>query len=193
MTGPSNGRDSEWVTLARIVRPQGRKGEVLADLFTDSPDQLRAGPEAFLRPRGKEAAPAFVEDFWLPTGRSAGRIVLKLRGIDSITDAELHRGSELQIPREARPALDKQNHYVADLVGCTVSDHGTEIGKVRDLQFPQSRSGQPIDSAPAIFVIQRADGDEILVPFANEFIASIDVAARRIEMNLPDGMLSING
>lgn len=183
----------EWVTLARVVRPQGRRGEVLCDLFTDFPDQFKERPNvSLLGPDGKRSDAA-VQDHWLPVGRSAGRIVLKLAAVESITDAEKLAKCEVQIPAAERVALDEQTYYVNDLIGCVMTDGETEIGTVDDMHFPQDPQGKRIETAAAIFVVARANGDKVMIPFANEFVAKIDIAAKRIEMRLPQGLVDMNG
>jgi 16S rRNA processing protein RimM len=183
----------DWVTLARVVRPQGRKGEVLCDLLTDFPDQFAARPTlSMLMPDGRRMD-AVVEDHWLPVGRSAGRVVLKMAGTDSITAAEGLAGAQIQIPQDERLALDDTTYYVSDLVGCVMADGPNDIGIVRDLHFPHDSEGRRLDEAAPIFVVERPDGDEVMIPFANAFVKQIDVAAKRIEMNLPGGLLEMNG
>lgn len=181
-----------WVTLARIVRPQGRKGEVLADLLTDFPDRFRDTPSVFLRRPQGEPEPTEVESYWLPTGRSAGRVVLKLRGSDSISDAEQLLAAEIQVPSDQRLSLADGSYYVSDLLGCQLMQDGIVVGTVADMHFPQDPSGKRIEEAPALFVLEREDGDEVMVPFASAFVKSIDVAEKRIEMELPDGLLDVN-
>ena len=189
MTSKAN----DWVTLARVVRPQGRRGEVLCDLFTDFPNQLKERPNVFLAGPTGLRTDAVVEDHWLPVGRSAGRIVLKLAGIETISDAEKLSRFEVQIPADERVALDEQTYYVNDLIGCVLTDNEIEIGTVEDLHFPQDPQGKRIETAAAIFIVTRDNGDEVMIPFANEFIAKIDVAEKRIEMRLPQGLVEMNG
>lgn len=185
--------DQQWVTLARVVRTQGRKGEVLADLLTDFPDRFQTQPNVFLRSDSGEPRPTVVESSWMPTGRSAGRIVLKLAGVDSISDAELLAGAEVQIPAAERVNLADGTYYVSDLIGCRMNNRGDEIGTVSDMHFPQDTAGRRIEDAAAIFVVERANGDEILIPFASAFVRRIDTASRVIDMELPDGLLQMNG
>ena len=186
--------DQQWVTLARVVRTQGRKGEVLADLLTDFPERFQTQPDIFLRSPAKgEPRAAVVESSWMPTGRSAGRIVLKLAGVDSISDAELLAGAEVQIPAAERVSLADGTYYVSDLIGCRMTNRGDEIGTVSDMHFPQDTAGRRIEDAAAIFVVERANGDEILIPFASAFVRRIDTASRTIDMELPDGLLQMNG
>jgi 16S rRNA processing protein RimM len=118
---------------------------------------------------------------------------LKLRGSETISDAELLAKAEVQIPSDERVALDDATFYVNDLIGCTLTDGETELGIVEDMHFPQDPQGRRIETAAAIFVVKRANGDEVLIPFANEFVENIDMAARRIEMKLPHGLVEMNG
>ena len=106
---------SQWIVLARILRPQGRKGEVLADLFTDFPGRFVRQPRVWLAPQGFADSPsaaststepspplqlAEVASHWLPLGKNAGRIVLRFVTIDSI---ELGRDARGQ--RSSRSAV----------------------------------------------------------------------------------------
>ncbi len=182
-----------WLTLAKVVRTQGRKGEVLADLLTDFPDQFATRKDfSLLLPNGVRTSAA-IEDHWLPVGRSAGRVVLKLAGTDSITAAEGLTGAAIQISHNERLELDHETYYVNDLVGCILADGANEIGVVRDLHFPHDSEGRRLEDAAPIFVVERPNGDEVLIPFANAFVRRIAIVEKRIEMNLPGGLLEMNG
>ena len=96
-----------WIVLAHLLRPQGRKGEVLAELFTDFPERFEGPKRVFLAAPGfdgeaNDARSAEVEAFWLPVGKNEGRIVLQFAGIDTISDAELIAGMDVLVPREER-------------------------------------------------------------------------------------------
>ena len=115
---------SSWVVLAKLLRPQGRKGEVLAELLTDFPQRFK-DRRVFLAASGfsgtsAEATAAEVSAYWLPVGKNQGRIVLKFAGTDSITGAERMAGLEVIVPAEERTPLDDDENYISDLVGCTL-------------------------------------------------------------------------
>src|SRR5450755_2580340 len=97
--------DSPLVLLARLIRPQGRHGEILADILTDFPERFADRKRLCLtKSLGKSAGPpreVALERHWL----HKGRVVLKFAGIDSINDAELLRGMDVSIPREERATL----------------------------------------------------------------------------------------
>lgn len=183
----------QWFTLARIVRPQGRRGELLADLLTDFPDQFAGPAELCLtRPDGSRS-PVVIEGQWMPTGRNAGRIVLKLATVDSISDAERLAGCEVQMHQAERLALDTHTYYVTDLVGCTLEEGGMEVGIVVDLHFPLNSEGRRLQDAASLFVVRKSNGDEVMVPFANDFVEEIDTVEKVIRMKLPGGLLELNG
>jgi 16S rRNA processing protein RimM len=188
MTQPT----AEWYTLASIVRPQGRRGEVIADLLTDFPDQFTGAAELCLLRVDEVRSHVRVESHWMPTGRNAGRIVLKLEGVDSISDAELLTGCKVQLRQSERVDLDQHTYYVTDLVGCTLLEGGVEIGMVVDLHFPLNSEGRRLQDAASLFVVRRANGDEIMVPFVNDFVEEIDTEAKTIRMKLPTGLLELN-
>ncbi|MDR3744533.1 MAG: ribosome maturation factor RimM [Acidobacteriaceae bacterium] len=207
---------SQWIVLAQILRPQGRKGEVLADLFTDFPERFDTHPSVWLAPEGfaeqseaeqtdaathagsqPAASPltqsAEVVSHWLPVGRNAGRIVLHFAGIDSIEQAEKLSGKEVLIPLEERLPLDSDAAYISDLIGCTVYDRDRAIGTVATVEFPTTPDGtRRLDDAAPLLSVLSPSGDEILIPFARDFLLSLDPAAKSIRMSLPEGLTEIN-
>jgi 16S rRNA processing protein RimM len=209
-TGKMNPMDltSRWIVLAHILRPQGRKGEVLADLFTDFPERFDQHPGVWLAPSGfadraagdadsagadSSVQRAEVAAHWLPVGRNAGRIVLHFAGVDTIEKAELLAGKEVIVPISERLPLDEGAAYVSDLVGSTVYDRGVVLGVVESVQFPTSADGtRRLEEAAPLLAITSLEGDEILVPFASAFLVELDLAAKSIRMSLPEGLTQIN-
>jgi 16S rRNA processing protein RimM len=198
---------SRWIVLASILRPQGRKGEVLADLFTDFPERFNQHSRVWLAAPGfaehtmsaaasnpaAPAEPAEVASHWLPVGRNAGRIVLHFAGIDSIEQAQKLAGKEVIVPLTQRLPLEEGAAYVSDLIGCTVYDRDLALGVVQSVQFPSSPDGSRRieDAAPLLEVIPPGGG-EILIPFASAFLLKLDLAGKTIRMELPEGLADIN-
>ena len=189
---------SSWVVLAHLLRPQGRRGELLAELHTDFPERFGEQMQVFLAPPGyageqAQARAAEVTSFWLPVGKNEGRIVLHFGGIESISQAEQLVGLDVVIPREQRRALEDEAVYISELVGCTLYDGATAVGLVADVQFPASPDGnRRLEEAAPLLEVTSFDGDEILIPFVKSFLVSIDTKAKRIEMTLPPGLVEIN-
>ena len=187
-----------WIVLAHLLRPQGRKGEVLAELFTDFPERFEDHKRVFLAAPGfageeAEARAAEVVAFWLPVGKNEGRVVLHFAGIDTISDAESIAGKDVLVPRAERLALDDESVYVSELIGCTVYDGPLPVGVVEDVQFAMSADGaRRLDDAAPLLAVRSSGGDEILIPFAKAFLVGVNTEAKRIEMTLPQGLVDVN-
>ena len=187
-----------WIVLAHLLRPQGRKGELLAELFTDFPERFEEQRRVFLAAPGfdgdqAEARAVEVAAFWLPVGKNDGRVVLKFDGIDTISEAETVAGLDAVIPRGERLPLEDESVYISELIGCRVYNGPQEIGVVRDVQFAMTADGgRRLDDAAPLLAVISPDGDEILVPFAKAFLVRVDTEAKRIEMALPEGLIEVN-
>jgi 16S rRNA processing protein RimM len=165
--------------LARVVKTQGRRGEVAVQVYSDVCGRLCAGLRVFALAEDDTRRELKIEDahphkHWL---------VLKFSGIDCISDAEPLVGSELQVPLSERAKLEAGATYVSDLVGCRLFAGGREIGAVTDVRFGAGE-------AP-LLVIGRGTS-ELEVPYAEEFLLALDLERKRIEMNLPEGLLEAN-
>ena len=173
--------NGEFITLARIVKTQGRRGEVAAEVLSDVPERFAAGMKLFALPKSEDSRREVeVEDLW----PHKGLLVLKFRGVDSMSDAELLVGSELQVPSAERAELEPDWNYVSDLIGCTVLDQAREIGRIEDVQFGAGE-------AP-LLIVANSVGKKFDVPFAQAYLEGVDVKRRQVRMNLPDGMLEVN-
>jgi len=175
----SEGDSGAFVTIAKVTKTQGRKGEVAALLLTDFPERFATRKRLFALDAHDRRTALALEDHWF----HKGRVVLKFAGVDSMSQAETLIGCEIQIPQAERAELSDDSVYVSDLVGCVVSDAGREIGRIENVQFG---SGE----APLLVV---RGAKEILVPFAAEFVESLDVEHKRLAMNLPAGLLELEG
>ena len=194
---------SGWVPLARLLRPQGRRGELLADPLSDLPDIFAADRELVLATPNTSVptpdAPTIrIEAHWFPTGKNAGRVVLKLSGCDSISDAEALAGKQLLIPAGDLPTLDPDTFFVGDLVGCTVFNATTPIGTIVDIEFATAPDGRTrLEDAAPLLAVQLTlptpppaeIPEPILIPFVRAWLDSVDIPARRITMRLPEGLL----
>lgn len=166
-----------FVTVARVVRSQGRRGEVAAELLTTFSERFAERRRLFaVDARGRRELE--LESHWL----HKGRVVLKFRGVESIEQAQALAGCEIQIRREERVALPEGAAYVSDLVGCTVFDRGRALGTIAEVEF---------DAGEAPVLQVKAESGEYLIPFAAEYLESVDVERRRVALRLPPGMLEI--
>ena len=180
MPAESSGR----VTLARILRPRGTRGEVAAEILTDFPERLTKLRNVFLWDGKGEPRHAAVRKCWISPSRG-GQAIFLFEGVDSIPDADKLRGLEVQVPLADRVKLPAGRYYVSDLIGCEVFERTQsapeKIGTVRDVQF----TGAPL------LAVATPQG-ELLIPLAQEICKRIDTGAKKIEVVLPDGLRELN-
>jgi 16S rRNA processing protein RimM len=169
----------DFITLARAIKTQGRHGEVATEVHSDIPDRFTTGMKLVALGKDGTRRELEIEDLW----PHKGLLVLKFAGIDSINDAEPLIGSELQVPRNERAALEEGWTFVSDLVGCMLFDQGREVGRITDVQF---------GAGEAPLLIVTAKGKQYDIPFAEEYLEAVDVAQKQVRMRLPEGMMEIN-
>jgi 16S rRNA processing protein RimM len=183
----------KWAWLARICRPQGRKGEVFAELLTDFPEKFAERKQLWLLSASDGSASASkpasaprqmeLAAHWL----HKGGVVLHFNGVDSISAAETLAGLVVAIPRSERAALGEDEVYIGDLLGCVLVDTSPAepvmLGEIEDVD----RTSGPV----ALLVVRGAAG-ELLIPFAKTYMRKIDLEARRVEMALPEGLVDLN-
>jgi 16S rRNA processing protein RimM len=154
----------DLVAIGAIVRPQGRKGEVVVEPLSDRPDRFPTLRRAWLPDGRGGAREARVDSCW----PHKGRFVLKLQGVDSIDDAEALRGQQLRIDENALEPLPPGSYYHHQLRGLRVQDpSGRDLGRVEDLM--DTGAGVPV------LVVRGAQG-ETLIPLAESFVRSVDLS-----------------
>ena len=171
--------DTDRVVIADILRARGIRGEVVARSQTDVPGRFNNLKEAQVRLGDGSNLPVELETAW----EHKGDWVLKFRGIDSIDSAERLRGAELWVPREERGKLGEGEYFQSDLLGCHVMDKktGKSLGIVKGWQQY---------GGPPLLQVKRGEG-EVLVPFVSAICQDIDLSARFVWVELPEGLLDL--
>lgn len=169
----------------------------MAELHTDFPDRFNPGVSVFLAPPDftgppSAAVPMEVTSSWLPHGRNAGRIVIGFDSILTIEAAHRLSGLEVVVPDAERIELSDGSAYVDDLVGCTLLDGDIPVGTVIDVQFMTTPDGRRRLTEPTPLLTVDMGSGEALIPFAQAFLISLDLAGKRILMKLPKGLLDLN-
>ena len=193
------------LTLARLLRPHGIRGEIAAEILTDFPERLtklrevwlwdeRANATARIDASG-EPRKAIVERCWLSVARG-GQAVFKFAGVDRIEDVEKLRGLEVQVPLSERMELPVGSYYISELVGCEVweivrNDEGIATGEAEELETMLGVVSGVQESGTPVLEVEMPDG-EVLIPLAMEICRKIDVGARRIEVVMPEGLRDLN-
>jgi len=170
----------EFITLAVVIKTQGRRGEVAVEPHTNIPERFREGMRLWALGKDGQRRQVQVEDLW----PHKSFLVLKFEGVETISDAELLIGSELQVPRSERSELEPGWTYLSDLVGCRVFDGEREIGPIQDVHFGAGE-------APLLIVTSGAKLP-YEIPFAEAYLEKVDVDRKQVRMRLPEGLLDVN-
>lgn len=178
--------------MALIVRPHGVRGEVAAEILTDFPERLTKLKRATLWNGIVAPRPVEINRCWLSHSRG-GQAIFHFAACNSVDDAKKLVGFEVRIPLTERAKLPDGSYYISDLVGCEVVEtSGAKIGVVRDVEI----NGDEVQGTPLLVVdldvARAASNDEILIPLAQDICVRVDLAARRIEANLPEGLIDVN-
>jgi len=202
---PLSPEPQRWVAIAHILRARGNKGEVAAELLTDFPERLKNLREVYLEDAAISHEPRLVElsSFWMDRNHP-GQGIFHFAGSANIYDAEKFCGAYVFLPFEQRVTLPAGQYFVSDLIGCSVFEVRPEdsralpsspcslasapelLGKVSGVHA----TGEGIPGTP-VLEVDTAQG-ELLVPLAEEICIGIHVAARRIEVVLPEGLRELN-
>lgn len=169
---------NEYLTLARITRPRGNKGEVAAENLSRDLRCFESGRTVDVALPDGTKLELEIDRAW----EHKGRLILGFAGFGSISDAERLRGAEVRADRGALEPLPEGEYYLDDLVGCRVVDEakGRDLGSVADV----------FEQPGGVLLLSVVDGSqkEMLVPFASEICRDVDIASKRIRARLPEGL-----
>ena len=166
------------------MRTRGNRGELSAAPLSNHLERFEQLGEVLLAGAvGFPNEPRFfeVEEVW----EHGARLVFKFRGVDSISDAEPLRGAEVRVPESERFGLPEDEFYYSDLVGCTVVERssGRPVGEVKEF-LEQGGNG--------LLQVLDARRREVLIPFNRAICVEVDLDAKRIEIDPPEGLLELN-
>jgi 16S rRNA processing protein RimM len=169
---------SSFVTIARIARTRGNRGEVLADLYTDFPDRFDALEEVWLESVEGQRRRIALEESW----EHKGRRVLKFAGVDSISAAEGYVGNWVVIPIDQAVSLPEGTYFDHDLVGCIVIDvQGNRLGIVQEI----------LRIAGNNLLAVRDASKEYLIPAVASICKQISIQEKQILVDLPEGLMDL--
>ncbi|MFD3559094.1 ribosome maturation factor RimM [Streptomyces sp. NPDC058686] len=165
------------LVVARIGRAHGIKGEVTVEVRTDEPE-LRLGPGAVLATDPASTGPLTIE-----TGRvHSGRLLLRFEGVRDRTAAEALRNTLLiaEVDPEELPEDEDEfyDHQLMDLD--VVTKDGVEVGRITEISHLPSQD---------LFIVERPDGSEVMIPFVEEIVTEIDLEEQRAIIDPPPGLI----
>jgi 16S rRNA processing protein RimM len=168
----------DLVVVGRIGPVRGVRGDVFVAPFTDAPEQ-RFAPGAVLRTDPASAGPLTVTS----SSTASGKLVVHFDGVDGRPEAEALRGVQLVVPAAERPPLDDPDEfYDTDLIGLTARTvGGAELGPVSDV----------IHVGGADYLVVQMEAREQLIPFVSAIVPAVDLAARTVLIDPPDGLFDV--
>ncbi len=171
------------LTVGSIVRPHGVRGEVVVEIRTDEP-ALRFSAGAVLLTDPAEAGPLRVKHARPHYSAGRERLLVSFDTVQSRQDAEQLRGVLLQVDSaQIPPPTEPDEYHDHQLIGLTAVDqNGVELGRV-----------VRIDHAPAhdLLVLERPHGRQSLIPFVAAIVPEVDLAAGRVVVTPPEGLLDL--
>jgi 16S rRNA processing protein RimM len=170
------------ILVGVVARTHGNRGEVIVNSETDFPEE-RFYEGAQLMTRARDGRPGTLEVASMRMHH--GRPVILFKGIGSMDDAELLAGTELRIAGDEGDTelLEQGEYFHRDLIGCSVvTESGDPVGEVTAVEGDRGNTR----------LVVKSRRNEVLIPLADE-ICTVDVAARRITVRPPEGLLELNG
>ena len=159
-----------------VTSPHGVRGELKVYPTTEEPERFQRLERVRVCRRDREEERKVVSVRF-----QNAMVLLRLEGVDSRDVAEQYRKAELYVDRAEALPLEEGEYYVADLISLTVTEEGEVLGTLKDVLFT---------GANDVYLVERPDGGELLIPAIKECIRDVDLEAGRMEVHLLPGLLS---
>lgn len=167
--------NEEFITIGKVTKAHGVKGEVRVLPLTDFPERFENLKLVYLLQSEGSRKRMEVVDM-----RPHGNLfVVKFKGIDQASEAELLRGSMVQVEISERFPLPEGHYYIYEIIGCQVfTDSGERIGQVSDVVKLESND---------IYLVE-GDGREVLIPAIKDVVKRIDTETKRLVISPIEGL-----
>jgi 16S rRNA processing protein RimM len=165
--------------VGKIVNTHGIRGELKVLSQTDFPD-LRFAKDSeliFVDPEDKQQITAVVDS----AREHKGMFIVRFRQWDEINQVEKYKGWSVKVNEDNLAELEEDEYYYHEIVGCTVvTEDGRELGKITEILAP---------GANHVWVVKPPKGKDILIPVIDEVIVDVDVDAKRVTVELMEGLI----
>ena len=165
----------EYFEVGQIVNTFGIKGQLKVKPFTDDMERFEELKTLYICKKN-EMKKVEIED----VKYNKQCVLLKVKGIEDLTEAEKYKGLFLKIDRKDAKKLPKDTYFIADILGLEVyTDEGELLGKVDDI-FPTG--------ANDVYVVKDELGKQILLPSIPEVLKEIDLEKGKVIVHLIEGL-----
>lgn len=166
----------EYLEIGQIVNTNGLKGMLKVNPLTDDITRFEELETVYIQ-KGKELIEFKIQE----VKYSKNTVLLKLEGIDDITEAEKYKNFYIKINRENAVELEEDSYFVVDIIGCTVyTDEDEILGKVVDVFSTGSND---------VYTIKNSENKEILIPAIEDVIKDVDIKNKKITIHLLEGLI----
>lgn len=166
----------EYFEIGQIVNTSGLKGEIKIKPFTDDITKFNDFKTIYVSVK-KELKEFEVEHVRF----SKNMVFLKLKGIDTIEEAENYRNLYIKRKRDKDEKLEEDTYYIVDLLGCKVyTDEKKELGEVVDVFSTGSND---------VYVVKDELGKQVLLPAIKDVIKNVDIKNKLITVHLLEGLI----
>ncbi|WP_214849741.1 ribosome maturation factor RimM [Exiguobacterium sp. s193] len=166
----------QWLEVAKIANTHGLKGELKLLASTDFPEErFKVGNDVFLETEGT----------YVPLTVSSYRkhkqfVMVTFKGMHHINDVEKYKGLKLFVQPEVLQELAENEYYYHEIIGCDVYDGETKIGVISEILET---------GANDVWTIKRPGKKDVLIPYIEQVVASIDVQEKRIQITPLPGLI----
>ncbi|NLW02173.1 MAG: 16S rRNA processing protein RimM [Clostridiaceae bacterium] len=168
-------RERDFLAIGKIVNTHGVRGELRVIPMTSDISRFDYLLYTWIRVEGKP------REYRVSKVRYHKQFVLvKLQGIDNMTDAEALKGCELLVDRQNARPLEEDEYFICDLIGLMVYEGDKLLGELTEVLETGSND---------VYVVTGEDRKEILVPALKSVVTQVDLKNRRMQVKLPEGLL----
>ena len=166
---------AEYIEIGKIINTHGVRGHVKVMPFTDYPERFRKMKHVFLQKRNGELKEYGIEE----VKYVKNTVLLKLQGVTDMDQAQLLKDTVLVVERKDAVKLPKDTYYIFDLLGCSVYEEQECLGVVTDVLQTGSND---------VYVVKDENEKELLIPALGWVVLSVDIAEKKIQVQLPKGL-----
>ncbi len=157
--------------VGKIVNTFGIKGEVKVALYTENINNFKKGNKIYVNNKEMQIEKSRLQK---------NMLILKLKGVDNMTDAEDLRDSIITVERNKKE-LPSGTYYIADLIGLDVyTDEGNLLGKIIDIYNT---------GANDIYTVKTLEGKEVLLPAIKDVVKQVDLQNEKIIVHILKGLI----
>lgn len=166
----------EYLEIGQIVNTHGLKGFLKVVPYTDDIERFDELKRVFIvyNKQNIEFEIEKVKYF-------KGTVILKLKGLDHINDAEKYKNCFLKIRREDAKKLEKNTYFIVDLIGLSVYDENNNMVGILEEVFPTGSND--------VYVVKNKNGQQVLLPAISSVIKDINLENKKIIVDISGGVM----